>query len=213
MEALKYPCAICGVREATTRDHIPPKAIFVRPLPTTLVTVPACALCNNGASGHDEHFRVYLGMVVGDRNPKATQLWKERSMATLRKNKKLVSTISQGMHKVELRTDTGQIVGDRSAFLWPANIYESVVERIARGLYYHHFGDILGMRAECNVGFLHYLSDSYTDASKNWPEGHIGEGAFSYRYNRADEHPLNSLWVFEFYQGHWASVETVPADS
>ena len=134
-------------------------------------------------------------------------------MATLRKNKKLVTTISQGMQTVDLRTADGQFVGKRTAFLWPANIYESVVERIARGLYYHHFREILGGRVKCNVGFLYALSDDYMTVSQGWPEGHIGEGAFSYRYVQVDEEPLRSLWVLEFYQGHWASVETSLADA
>jgi hypothetical protein len=87
------------------------------------------------------------------------------------------------------------------------------VERIARGLYYHHYGEILGARAKCEVGFLYALSDGYLETSRGWPEGHIGDGAFSYRYGRAEDHPLNSVWVFEFYQGHWASVETSPVDT
>jgi hypothetical protein len=152
-------------------------------------------------------------MVIGDKNPKAKQLWKERSMATLRKNKKLVTTISQGMSEVDLHTKDGRYIGKRTAFLWPADVYESVAERIARGLYYHHFGEILGSRAKCNVGFLYALSDGYMAASSGWPEGHIGQGAFSYRYGRVDNEPLKSLWVFEFYQAHWASVETSPADA
>jgi hypothetical protein len=53
-------CAICGVRLATTRDHVPPKAILVRPFPKNLITVPACVECNNGSAPMDSDFRVYL---------------------------------------------------------------------------------------------------------------------------------------------------------
>ena len=210
MSEPKNPCAICGVREATTRDHIPPKAIFSRPLPTSLVTVPACHVCNNGSSVFDERFRVYLGMVVGDKSEKARKLWKERSMATLKKNLRLVRSISEGMQEVELRTSGDLKVGKRIAFLWPANEFQSIVERIARGLYYHHFNEILGAQVRCESGLLYALSDEFMALSRGWAENHIGDGAFSYRFARADEAPLNSLWVFEFYQGLWAVVETSP---
>ena len=213
MDVLKYPCVICGIREATTRDHVPPKTVFTKPLPTTLVTVPACALCNNGSADFDEKFRVYLGLVVGDKNANAKKLWKERSMATLRKNKKLAETISKGMHEVDVLNEYGVRVGKKIAFLWPVDVFECVVERIARGLYYHHFGEILGARVQCTVGFMYTLSDDIMESTKDLTQSHIGDGAFTYRYGRAAESPLHSVWVFEFYQGHWASVVTSPINA
>lgn len=202
-------CAICGVREATTKDHLPPKAILVKPYPANLITVPACADCNNGAATYDEQFRVYLGAAVGDKNPSARKLWKDGSLATLRKNKKLVTALSSTMREVEVKTPSGVVLGKRTACLWPVRAYEAVVERIARGLYYHHFDEVLGKRAKCKVNLLYSVAPQYLDDTASWPTVQIGE-MFAYRYGRADESPLNSLWVFEFYQSHWASVETRP---
>jgi hypothetical protein len=52
-------CAICGKPcETTTRDHIPPKGLFGKPLPDNLLTVPSCQQCNQEASGDDEYFRL-----------------------------------------------------------------------------------------------------------------------------------------------------------
>jgi len=50
-------CAIRGSLGPETRDHIPPKAIFDKPLPGDLLTIPACLKCNGGASRDDEYFR------------------------------------------------------------------------------------------------------------------------------------------------------------
>ena len=202
-------CAICGVREATTRDHVPPKAILVKPFPPNLVTVPACAACNNGASVYDEQFRVYLAAAVGDKNASARKLWKDNSLATLRKNRKLVTALSSTMREVEVKTPSGIAIGKRIAYLWPSRVYEAVVARIARGLYFHHFDEILGERVECEVGLQYALPRKYLEDTADWPSVQIGE-MFAYRYGRAVESPLNSVWVFEFYQGHWASVETRP---
>ena len=152
-------------------------------------------------------------MVVGDRNEKAKKLWKERSLATLRKNKKLVTSISEGMHEVDLYAQDKTLVGKRTAFLWPVKDFESVVERIARGLYYYHFNEILGPRVRCETGLLYSLSKEFIDMSKDWAENHIGDGAFSYRYAHVDGNKAHSLWVMEFYQGLWAFVETSPLDA
>jgi len=102
-------CSICGEREATTRDHIPPKSILVKPYPSNLITVQACAACNNGASAMDEKFRVYLAAAVGDNSESARKLWKDRSLATLRKNRKLVAALSSSMRDVEIHLHIGMV--------------------------------------------------------------------------------------------------------
>jgi hypothetical protein len=47
------PCAFCR-KPASTRDHVPPKGLFGQPLPSNLITVPACRDCNAGAGQDDE---------------------------------------------------------------------------------------------------------------------------------------------------------------
>ena len=66
-------CALCGVNQASTRDHVPPKAIFPKPRPP-LITVPACFECNNSASDLDDLFKVYLSMHAAENNEIARQL-------------------------------------------------------------------------------------------------------------------------------------------
>ncbi len=63
-DILITPCCYCGTKEATTRDHVPPKAIFNKPRPDDLITVPCCFECNNQASSFDEKFKAYLGMHI-----------------------------------------------------------------------------------------------------------------------------------------------------
>lgn len=131
-------------------------------------------------------------------------------MATLRKNKKLHRTILQGMRPVEIHSDAGIYFGRRTTFLFPVEVYEGVMERTARGLYYHHFGEILGAQVRCEVSFLRSLDADFLEMSANWPCADIGSGAVVYRYSRAADARLNSVWVFQFYEAHWALVETEP---
>ena len=43
-------CVICGIRPATTVEHVPPKGFF-KGYSGELRTVPACTTCNNSSSG------------------------------------------------------------------------------------------------------------------------------------------------------------------
>src|SRR5947209_4210448 len=54
-------CTYCSAK-ATTRDHVPPRCLFPKPMPPDLVTVPCCKDCNQKASLDDEYFRTALAM-------------------------------------------------------------------------------------------------------------------------------------------------------
>ncbi|MEO6024532.1 MAG: hypothetical protein ABIP64_15740 [Burkholderiales bacterium] len=132
-------------------------------------------------------------------------------MATLRKNKKLRRTILQGMRPVEFLSDAGIYLGRRTVFSFPIEVYESVMERTARGLYYHHFNEILGPQVRCEVSFLCSLDPEFFELSANWSSVDIGSGAVVYRYSRAADAPRNTEWIFQFYESHWALVKFEPA--
>src|SRR5439155_12576186 len=52
-------CYNCG-RPADSKDHLPPKCFFPKPVPAHLITQPCCTACNNGFSLIDEKFRIFL---------------------------------------------------------------------------------------------------------------------------------------------------------
>jgi hypothetical protein len=49
------------------------------------------------------------------------------------------------------------------------------------------------------------------EESKGWKQHNLGGNAFIYRFDRAVEEPLLSIWLFQFYDRHWASGYTTPA--
>jgi hypothetical protein len=55
-------CALCGKREATTREHVPAQSLFPKPRPDNLITVPACTPCNQGSAADDEYLRTFFAM-------------------------------------------------------------------------------------------------------------------------------------------------------
>jgi hypothetical protein len=194
-------CAICGIRDATGRDHVPPRSIFPRPWPSDLITVPACNECNNRASPNDEEFKVGISIMAGIETPATLELWKAGAMRTLAHNRRLHREVLQRFVKVEVRSEGGIYLGTEQAVLVPKKPVHAVLVRTIRGLYYHHFGECLGARARCDVQrFERGPADS--ELSKmvlRFPLVSVANGAFRYRYARAEEAPLSSLWFMSFF--------------
>src|SRR5262249_13551352 len=53
-------CVYCSSTKNLTDEHAPPKLIFPEPRPSNLITVPACADCNQQGSKDAEYFRLWL---------------------------------------------------------------------------------------------------------------------------------------------------------
>ncbi|AVP96442.1 hypothetical protein C7S18_04185 [Ahniella affigens] len=172
-----------------------------------MITVPACAHCNNGATAQDEQFRLYLAATTAYVNDDATKVWIEQAMRTLIQNQRikreLFGNLPTGGEPV-VRPD-GQI---GVPIHWPARFYVPVLERMTRGLYYHHQKRVLGSAAECEVQMLSALPEPFHELTDPWPGGQVGGDVFTYRFGIVDD--LRSFWIFQFYRAHWATVETFP---
>lgn len=205
----RQECVICGKREATTRDHVPPRGIFCRPRPGNLVCVPACQQCNNGSSDRDERFRVYLGLHVSSDDVGA-RFYREEALRTLRHNDRLREEILSGTEPTYLSTENGVIHGGGFRIRWDSDAHDAIVERTIRGLYYHHFSKILGDQGRVSVQWLRTLTQDMIEMSAEWAVNTLGTGECIYRFGRNRESPLHSVWIFQFYKSHWASGYTTP---
>jgi hypothetical protein len=203
-------CAICGKRPATTRDHVPPRGIFAEPRPRDLITVPACLFCNHGYSKEDEAFRVYLSLHVGSDTQTTRNLWKDQALGTLKHNRRLRRTILESVRTTDLTTKSGLIYGQGFTVPWDSNVHDKVIERIIRGLHFHHFGEILPSDVQVKVHWLKELPPEFVDAAQPLATNSIADGDFAYRYQRSASDPKQSIWLFQFYRRHWASGYTIP---
>lgn len=206
----KKLCAICGIKTATSSDHIPPKGIFSNPKPNDLITVPACATCNGGTSTDDEAFRTYLSIHVGISNPRTDLLWENHASRTFRHNKKLNTRIMSLMKPAVLKTESGfepVMIGD-----WDGDVFRKIIEKIIRGLYYHHSELILGAQAYIETYAIESLPNELLSDSDTWSFNEVGGGKFSYRYLIDENEPLNSFWIFQFYDCCWASGYSMPIE-
>lgn len=202
-------CAICGEREGTTRDHVPPKAIFPRPRPDNLVTVPACPECNNGASDNDDLFKVFLSMQAAGNNEIATRLFQEKTVRTLERNQSLLAAIRRESTEVEVVNNQGHLE-TRTGVLWNSASHDAVIERTIRGLYFHHSGAPVPHDANLSVQWLHGVPEEILPNIHFFNEVVLGDNQVTYKYIIYESDPRHSLWLFDFYGAHWASGHTSP---
>jgi hypothetical protein len=206
-------CGYCGRRPATEHDHVPPQAMFAAPRPSTLITVPSCAICHRPTKKDDEYFRTAISMredvydhpdVAGGVLGAAVR---SLSRAAARGySHSFLSTVK----RVELRSQAGLFIGTRAAYVADGERIVRVVERITRGLFFHHHHEPLGSDYEARV-FHDQLVDwsKLTDENKRTikdaarqlatlPRIAIGR-AFTYARWHAPEDQRVSAWLMTFY--------------
>jgi hypothetical protein len=205
---LKQGCAYCGA-QATTLDHIPPKGFFIEPY-GTLLKVPSCAACNNGASDDDEWVRNDLVLI--DKNaehPSANHLVGSAYRAlSMPEKKKMRDAFLQTVQRQEARTEGGLYVPVTTFFLH-AEPMRRVVSRIAKGLYWHHHGQDRLPDGYIASGFpVDEAIKSDREKTESWVAMLLGQekftlgnhGEFSYSFRALlDDDPHVTLWLLVFY--------------
>jgi hypothetical protein len=202
-------CAICGLREGVSRDHVPPKAIFTRPRPNNLITVSACFECNNGASDYDDLFKVFLSAQAAAHSEIAERLFNDNTVRTLERNQRLLNTIREESRLLEIRDENGQLT-TATGILWNSEAHDKVIERTLRGLYFHHQGEVIPEGCNVRVQFLRGIPDEVNQFLPLMQEVVIGDRQVVYKYYIHQEDPRHSMWLFNFYNAHWASGYTTP---
>ncbi len=187
-------CVICGKRPMTGRDHLPPQSIFPKPRPSDLITVPACDNCNNKRSGLDEEFKVAIGIQAGF-GEDGERLFLSQTTKTILHNRRLREELAKDMKVVELKTPAGLFVGTAQAVKLKSKSYNTIINRIIRGLHWYHSGQILGDLVDIKVNWHRNLSKEIFEMTKNWNTGIVGKGQFIYKYALIDEVPLASVWA------------------
>src|ERR1035441_406338 len=190
-------CAYCGAVGKITRDHIPPKGIFSKPLPDDLITVPACPQCHSDeTSKDDEYFRLALQVREGIEN-----------------HPDVIKGLLENIFLAELVSPNGIFIKNQWAIQTDMNRLRRVVTRIMKGLFYklkeHRIPD----------GYEALVCDE--DSFQKWPANvvqnynenlikpilaqkqrvMIGNDVFSFKYgydknnpNRSEERRVSKQW-------------------
>ena len=200
-------CIYCGEREATERDHIPPKCFFPEPLPNDLITVPSCSVCNREYGKIDEFIRdVLISLNTTENKQELDSVRAKLHRSMLRKESaKLLMKIYSTIKPVDVITKGGIILGRGHAFDFNRVEYDKFFERIARALLYvenhieYFHGEIKWKMSFDEEGFKklpfpmrNFLMSGYKRS--------IGNGLIKYLGLWWKGKP-NSLWFINFYEG------------
>lgn len=198
-------CTYCQQREAETRDHVVPRALFTPPLPINLVTVPACAACNRRKGEDDDYLRDYLAMdFAGSESPIADTLLRGKiSRSVARNQSELFREIAPRIKPQPFYTKGGIYLG---AYL-QAPIDDARIARglgrIARGLF-NHFSSGQLVPPDYEVEVWRIMPWDMEEAWKTFSRFHLNRCApigdvWAGTCARVKEEPLSSLWMMSFY--------------
>ena len=177
---------MCG-SVAITKDHIPPKGFFEQPLPSNLITVPACKKCNNGFSKDEEWFRNHiLAMSFSDRG---RRLWTNKAIKALNRKSAM---------KFEMRNNIVKRSDGLSEIKFSQQRANPIVQKIVHGLFYHHFKQAMPNNLKWVIDFnsKDNLLKKYSRFTKFFS---IQEDAFRYAFAIVGEDKNFSLWWLLFH--------------
>lgn len=200
-------CSICGIRPATTSDHIPPKGLYTKPYPANMHTVPACAKCNQGGATADEVVKIMIGLSTGEsRSDQALMI--ESMQKTLAKNKKLSRKVFKSARRT-FHSFNGPILMPAIAVRFDGKEYRDVMSRIVRALYWVEKGSALGIAAKLAVEAFDQIQDPaqvaliQTVLNSAQPK-HLNGSTFVYRV--VFDEAGNSVWGLMFFGAHLAII-------
>jgi hypothetical protein len=159
-----HSCVYCGERDATTVDHIPPRCLFDRQ-PATLIKVPSCFPCNNGASMDDEYFRTVLSFRHDVDHPDA-EVARQAALRSLTRPEApgWRAAFLRSAREVQLRTEAGLYLGPAGVYTVDTPRVDRVVRRIVTGLLYGETGKPLPAGYETKAYLLTQIDASANDA-------------------------------------------------
>ena len=172
-------CVYCGSTDDPTRDHVPPRAVFPKPRPTNLVTVPACRACNSSAAADDEYFAAVLRLAarapVPDPAP-PLPLGFGRALGPgvdLPRVHRVVARVVRGLYFRE--------TGRRFPRTEPLDV--------------HCNASLVG----CPPGLLAHLRAEILGPLLTWPAKRVGDRVFEYRSWHSPDRPFGSAWQLTFF--------------
>lgn len=153
-------CYMC-TSVATSKEHVPPKTIFPEIKDSDglnyrekLITVPSCDVHNNGKSSDDEFLLVSLAGIIGNNSIGYRHKFTKVDRALRRTSYKLLKKVFVS----DVRLETVEL-GDNKfiEILWGTPDQKRLshcFDRIARGIYWHHFGQMFSGATKPLLGFV-----------------------------------------------------------
>lgn len=201
----KTQCAYCGKYNATTRDHIPPRNLFSKPLPDDALTVPCCKICcDKWGSKDDEYFRtVILSGVNFENEPRIKQPWLS-VLRSVRKPQKVgfAKNILSSLIDIDVETQASVYLGKEPAFNYERTRISKVIERIIRALFFLEYEKPVPQEYKVDGGIDQFseISNDFVKKVNFKPPKFAWNNQFAYRFTSLPEDVDSSVWLFTLYE-------------
>jgi hypothetical protein len=149
-----------------------------------LITAPSCDEHNGKQSDLDERFRNYIAANVGNATPAGHLLLEKTIRSIVRSRKTTQRRPDLAAFEVKIESDA----------------FKPVMERITRGLYWQRYGGHqLRADIELEVGELR-IGEWFPEFVADMNRFQIAGDQFFCAYDRMNEHPTISTWVYVFHR-------------
>lgn len=144
-------------------------------------------------------------MQIGKQTELAEKLWLQSEKSIKRRSAFRQKFLDSLMY---VDVPSGNGLERKMAFGAPERIYQTVFEKVVRGLFFHHYGKVLGQHVDVKVAPLQGIDDESFRLIETWRTCAIGDTAFVYKFVDAIEEPRSSTWVMQLYEAHWILGQT-----
>lgn len=191
-----------------TYDHVPPRNLAPSVNKALFYKLPACAACNNAYSIQESRFRDYVVAYAKDGIHEAEAAFESMQRNFARGKEDRGGLLNNDFYRlynnIERREGytpggiyIGPVVGIKPA---PDLDYKSVLIKIARGLHYYHYGEIIPTNYDMNADFLVSDEEKHAGYIQQFKtSGRMGD-FFVYRGTCAKDEPKSGIWYMCFYQ-------------
>lgn len=202
-------CYICGSFNNLTKDHVPPRNLFLEPLPNNLITVDCCLDCHKGFTLDDEAFRIFASSVI-NRSQAGEWIWKNKVMgSSFQRSPKLKKNVRKSL--VPMRdSNTGVLYHGITLHESRVNPY---LIRITKGLIRHFHPEVDYSKASFKVLMINPTQEIVGNTLSKFFYDERGNGAFRFWRAFYDADKPDSVWVYVFYDGLMFMVEVEDEES
>ncbi len=197
-------CIYCG-KLADTNEHIPAKQLFKGLIKESLITVPSCKECNQSYQKDEDFFRQFFSGMLMDRSKYAKQLMENEVTRSIKRRPALARQMFNQMQLVEVQTKSGSSLGKKTLYRVSDsdhNRINRVVNKIIRGLFYHHFKQKIPEDWIIRVIWITPVKDKklgLTEMAKTLKWNVINEDIFAYGMNFVPN-TYQSIWILDFFR-------------
>ena len=201
-------CYLCGKEGIMTDDHVPPRCLAPKADDSIFSKLPAHESCNKAFSVQESRFRDYVAAYAQGGVPEAEDAFEKMWRNFGRGKEKRSGLPNKDFYRLynnvvlkEGYTPSGIYIGPVIGIRPPEDLdYKSVLIKIARGLHYHHSGEIIPANYDMNAAFVVSNEEyhaGYIRQLNMW--GILGD-FFAFKGTWARDEPKSGMWYMCFYQ-------------